>query len=117
MKKRLIHRFLPALVLTACLCGCAVPPQPLYSWGSYESQIYAHLNGKSPLEQIEELERDRVRIESSGRAVPPGFYAHLGLLYYEAGDDAGAVFCLEVEKANFPEASSFIDFLLNNYRR
>jgi len=109
-----IYRVFPAIVLAACLCGCQSAPQ-LYSWGSYETQVYAYLKGESRGEQIETLERDLQEIESGGNAVPPGFYAHLGLLYMEANDDEKAIACFQAEKAGFPEAAAFMDFLLGRY--
>ena len=58
------------------------------------------------------LERDKEKIESSGKAAPPGFYAQLGLLYAETGDAAMAIAYFETEKALFPEADTYMDFIL-----
>jgi hypothetical protein len=112
---RLACRILLILGFAACLSGCASPPQTLYSWGSYESQVYAHLKGENREAQIEALERDQEKIEASGKTAPPGFYAHLGLLYAETGNDAKAVACFGTEKVRFPEATVFMDFLLKKY--
>ncbi|MDR0769772.1 MAG: DUF4810 domain-containing protein [Burkholderiales bacterium] len=112
METRLVRRVFPALVFAAFLSGCATPPQSLYSWGSYESQVYAHLKGESRGAQIEALERDQEKIAASGKTAPPGFYAHLGLLYAEIGDDAKAIASFETEKARFPEAAAYMNFLL-----
>lgn len=117
MKERFVRRIFPTLVFAACLSGCVTPPQPLYAWGSYESQVYAHLKGESREAQIEALERDRELIEASGMPALPGFYAHLGLLYAETGSDAKAVACFETEKARFPEAAAYMDFLLKKYEK
>jgi hypothetical protein len=114
---RFACRIFPVLVFAACLSGCASPPQTLYSWGSYESQVYAHLKGESREAQIEALERDQEKIEASGKTAPPGFYAHLGLLHAETGNDAKAVACFETEKIRFPEATAFMDFLLKKYEK
>ena len=116
MMKVLRHAF-PAVVVAACLSGCASSPPPLYSWGDYEPQVYAHLKGESPEAQIEALERGREKIEASGKTAPPGLYAHLGLLYAETGNDAKAIACFETEKARFPEAAVYMDFLLKKYRK
>jgi len=115
MKDRLVRNIFPALVFAACLSGCKSAPEPLYAWGSYESQVYAHLKGESREAQIEALERDQEKIEASGKTAPPGFFAHLGMLYAETGNDAKAVACFQTEKTRFPEATAFMDFLLKKY--
>ena len=109
-----IFQIIIILTLT-CFSACTNlrPPRTLYSWGSYEVQVYAYLKGESREAQIEALERDREKIEASGYALPPGFCAQLGLLYAEAGDYARAVSSFEAEKAHFPEAAVYMDFLLN----
>ncbi len=108
-----------ALVFSVGLFGCANQPrqQPLYAWGHYESQVYAHLKGESREAQIEVLERDREKIEASGKTAPPGFHAHLGLLYAETGNDAKAIACFETEKVRFPEAAAYMNFLLKKYAK
>ena len=114
MKARFVNCVLSALFLAIFFSACESSPS-LYSWGSYELQVYAYLNGESRGEQLAALERDLERIEAGGKAVPPGFYAHLGLLYVEMGNDAEAIACFTMEKALFPEAAVFMDFLLANY--
>jgi len=105
--------FFPILVVFAVFSACTSSSKTLYSWGSYETQVYAYLKGESLEAQIGALERDREKIEASGYALPPGFYAQLGLLYAEAGDYAMVVSCFETEKACFPEAAVYMDFLLH----
>ena len=115
MKARFFYRVLPVIVLAVCLFACESSSKSLYSWGSYELQVYAYLNGESREEQLAALERDLEKIEASGKAVPPGFYAQMGLLYAETGNVVEAVSCLTMEKTLFPEAAVFMDFLLANY--
>ena len=120
MKVRIFRRFFPALlaiVFSAGFSACATSPQTLYSWESYETQVYAYLKGENQEAQIEALESDKEKIEASGKAFPPGFYAQLGLLYTEAGDSTMAITCFETEKALFPEAATYMDFILKNYER
>ena len=111
----LSYRFFLVLVCAACLSACASSSGTLYSWGSYEAQVYAYLKGESRERQIDALERDREKIELSDKAVPPGFYAHLGLLYAETGNNAMAMVCFEMEKARFPEDTAYIDLLFGGY--
>ncbi|MDR2261524.1 MAG: DUF4810 domain-containing protein [Azoarcus sp.] len=116
MEKRVsIPGGLTALALAAALSGCATAPEPLYRWESYEAQVYAHLKGESRETQIEALERDLQKINASGKPAPPGFFAHLGLLYMETGNDAKAAEYFETEKNRFPEAAPFMDFLLKKH--
>jgi hypothetical protein len=103
-----------ALFLSAC---ASAPPKTLYQWESYEAQTYAHLQGESREAQIDALERDREKIRASGKTAPPGFYAHLGMLYAETGNDAEALACFTEEKRRFPEAAVFMDFLLDKYKK
>jgi hypothetical protein len=117
MKKILLHRIYPALALAAFLAGCASGPETLYSWGSYQAQVYSHLQGGDRQAQIEALEADLEKISASGKTPPPGFFGHLGLLYAETGTDAKAVASFEAEKARFPESAPFMDFLLKKYKK
>jgi hypothetical protein len=101
---------LAALVL---LAGCASPT--LYSWGHYETVIYATYakpGAVPPERQIELLEQDYQKARSENKPVPPGFHAQLGYLYYQIGklDEARRAF--ETEKASFPESAVFMDRLL-----
>ena len=114
MKIHLILRVFAVLFLAVCFSACESTPD-LYSWGSYESQVYARLRGdSSPYTQLGALEQDLEKIESGGKPVPPGFYAHLGLLYLETGNHAMAIACFREEKTRFPEAAAFMDFLLKD---
>ena len=117
MKGRFVYCVLSAFFLAICFSSCETSPGSLYSWGSYELQVYAYLNGESRGEQLAALERDLEKIEAGGKAVPPGFYAQLGLLYFEMGNAVEAIACFTMEKTLFPEAAVFMDFLLTNYRR
>ena len=101
------------LAISLCLGGCASQPELLYSWGSYEAQVYARLNGESsPHTQLGEMELDLQKILTSGKRLPPGFYAHMGMLYAETGNYAGAIASFMSEKASFPESVVFMNLLL-----
>ena len=117
MKARFVNCILSALFLAICFPACESSPPSLYSWGSYELQVYAYLNGESRGEQLAALESDLAKIEAGGKAVPPGFYAQLGLLHAEMDNAVEAAACFTMEKTLFPEAAVFMDFLLANYGR
>jgi hypothetical protein len=99
----------------SALAGCAHAPPNLYQWGSYEEQVYAMYidSGKVPLEnQLQDLESDYQDIRASNGAVPPGFHAHLGYLYFQSGKIDQAILSFETEKLLFPESTVFMDRLI-----
>ena len=111
-----LSRSLMALTLaaSALLAGCA-GPKTLYQWEGYEPQVYEYFKGEEPKEaQAEALERDLQKIRSTGKAVPPGYHAHLGLLYLSMGKDDQMVQQFRTEKTLFPESGTYMDFLLKN---
>ena len=102
-----------SLAVLKILAGCASGPESLYVWGSYEEQVFAHLSGSSgPHEQLQALENDLEKILTAGKRLPPGFYAHMGMLYAETGSRASAAVAFNREKAQFPESGAFMDILL-----
>lgn len=107
-------KYVAAFAAALALSACVQAPKPLYGWGSYQGQVYAHLKGTSgPEQQITELEADLQRMRASGATPPPGFHAHLGLLYAALGKDDAALRELQTEKHLFPESTHYIDFLLS----
>lgn len=105
-----------ALMLTVfvTLAGCQTGPKPLYQWESYQPQVYQYFKGEPKEAQVEALERDLQKINASGNSVPPGYHAHLGMLYLSMGKDDQMVQQFRTEKALFPESSAYMDFLLKN---
>ena len=105
-----------ALTLSALtmVAGCQTAPKPLYQWESYQPQVYEYFKGESKEEQVEALERDLQKINASGNSAPPGYHAHLGMLYLSMGKDDQMVQQLRTEKALFPESAGYMDFLLKN---
>lgn len=113
-----LSRSLMALTLTASalLAGCS-SPQTLYQWEGYQPQVYEYFKSETPKEaQAEALEADLQKIRASGKPVPPGYHAHLGLLYLSMGKDDQMVQQLRTEKTLFPESGTYMDFLLKNAR-
>ena len=113
-------------VATACiaglvlLTGCATKTPSLYQWGSYQEQIYAQYGdaGKtSPEAQISALEADYQQIAAKDRKPPPGYFAHLGYLYFQTGKSGQAVQSFEAEKASFPESATYMDLLIKNAQK
>ncbi|NKF22130.1 DUF4810 domain-containing protein [Solimonas marina] len=108
-----------AVAATLLLFGCAAQPKPLYYWGSYQPQLYAYFqgDGKSPEQQRTALEKTAAKANAKGEALPPGFHAHLGLLYLRMGQPAQARTAFLAEEAEFPESKPYMDFLIGNLNR
>lgn len=106
-----------SVVLTGCATGPKGPP-PLYGWSGYESNLDTYFRqDKAGLdEQIQSMETNKQKIQSANQALPPGYQAHLGLLYGKQGNLARFQQDLTAEKQQFPEAESFIDFLLRSFK-
>ncbi len=96
------------------LGGCAQAPKPLYMWESFPNQQYETLlhEAASPEAQIQALQSHAEKARAFGAALPPGFRAHLGMLYLASGDASNARQMWQAEKAAFPESGSYIDSLL-----
>ncbi len=122
-KRKLIGRSWLALTTIATVAvagvlvsGCAAnKPTPLYQWDSYQPQVYEYFKAQtSPQTQIDTLEKSLQEIEAKGAKPPPGFCAHLGMLYASVGKDQQAQQEFLAEEKAFPESSAYMDFLLKN---
>ena len=109
------RRFVVVLA-AVLLVGCGPEPRHLYTWGDYQPTVYQYYqNEQGGLEeQIAALEQILEQARADNRPVPPGLHAHLGLLNARGGDgDAARGHFLE-EKALYPEAGPYMDFLLSS---
>jgi len=105
-----------ALVALAMLTGCETTPATTYYWGNYESLVYNMY--KNPGEatadqQVEKLRKDIEAAASKGKPVPPGLFAHIGMLYASMGDAPQAKESLNQELALYPESAVFVDGLIS----
>lgn len=103
------------LLALSGLAGCVHAPPTMYQWGSYESQVYAMYTdpGKEPVEnQLQNLENEFQATKKSNGAIPPGFLAHLGYLYYQNGKADQALQSFSDEKSLYPESAVFMDRLI-----
>lgn len=120
MKKQKMYRpWRPAalaLMGIILLAGCTAP-KTLYQWESYQPQVYQYFKGEPKQAQIEALERDMQKITAAGATPPPGYHAHLGLLYADIGKDDQMVQEFRTEKTLFPESAAYVDFLMKNVKR
>ena len=120
MKKLFVKRSVLPIVILGCvlLSGCTTAPKTLYQWEGYQPQVYEHFKGEQGAEQqISVLEQDLQKIRATDGMTPPGYHAHLGMLYAEIGKDDQMVQEFETEKTLFPESAIYIDFLLKNSKK
>lgn len=108
-----------ALISAALLTGCAAnTTKQLYHWEGYQQQVYEHFkNETGPQEQIAALEESLQKARSAELTPPPGFHAHLGMLYAEVGKADQVRQEFETEKALFPESAPYMDFLMRNFAK
>jgi hypothetical protein len=117
------HKSIRGLLLicsltAASLSGCATRQQPIYHWGDFQSQQYSYFKGdKGPEEGILSLEKVREEAKAKGKPVPPGMQAHLGLLYGQTGRTDLFEQNLQAERQQFPESSTYVDFLLKKNQK
>ncbi len=111
-----IGRSVGALSLLA-LTACVTQPKPLYHWGDYQPEVYAYFQGDG-----QSIEAQQIKLEATvqqalakGEALPPGFNAHLGLLYLKSGQADKARAAFQTEEAQFPESKPYMDFLLKKF--
>ncbi|MCX7238898.1 MAG: DUF4810 domain-containing protein [Burkholderiales bacterium] len=114
-------RLIAAVTLAACagLSGCANRPTTLYQWQGYQTNVDAYFRSDklSPDAQTQVMEEDLKKIKASGGAVPPGYYAHLGLLYGQQGNLDRFAEHVQAEKRQYAESETFMDFLLRNFKK
>ena len=99
--------------------GCATTTtQPLYYWGDYQKEVYGHFTKEiGPQEQIATLEAGLEKARASGRPVPPGYNAHLGILYAQTEQPDKMLAYFSAEKALYPESAAYMDFLMRKYQQ
>lgn len=116
--KRRVLRLLGLCTLTGVLAACAQQPKTMYNWASYQPEVYAYLKeeGSDYAAQAQTLEQNIETARAANQSLPPGFHAHLGMLYLKLGSGDKAVEELQSEKLAFPESAPFMDFLLRNIR-
>lgn len=105
--------------ITFLLTGCASKPQSLYYWGDYQPELYSYLKGdsKGTKEQIGSLDETLQKARSQDMHLPPGYYAHIGLLHLEDGNLDEFKNFLEMEREIFPESAEYVGFLLKTFEK
>ncbi len=107
-------RLLIIAIVTSTLFGCAVRP-PMYSWGEYESSLYASYKDPSKVEALQvTLESQIAESERLKQKVPPGMYAELGTLYLQSGKTDTAIAYYSKERNAWPESRGMMDALIKS---
>lgn len=109
-------RALAIAALAGVLSACVQQPKSMYSWQSYQGSVYSYLkdDGGDYATQTLAMEKNIETARAANVELPPGFRAHLGMLYMKMGNGDKGVEQMQGEKAAFPEAAPFMDFLLRN---
>ena len=109
------------LLILSCsallFAGCTGGRKSIYHWdGAYQSSVYNYLNEDGDInEQISDLQKYIKRIEDDpSKKVPPGLYAHLGLLYTAVGNETAAKANFAKEASLFPHSQKYSEFLLSD---
>jgi len=113
-KWHFVLMLLAAFLLTAC---AGDGKRSLYAWGDYPDRTYSYLKGEEQgwHDDISALEEQARKAEADRWDLPPGFRAHLGLLYLKAGQPDLAIGYFQAEKKAFPESATFMDFQLKGF--
>jgi len=118
LKKKSGLLFSVAASVLLCACGTTTPT--LYQWEGYQPHVYSYLKGDSstgPEQQIAEMEADLQKIRAKGHTPPPGYYAHIGMLYANSGKTDLMVQNFQTEKQLFPESAPYMDYLLSKIKK
>ena len=109
------RRLLLAALPVMTLCACAGRPA-LYDWGAYQPAVYNYLKQEETdyARDVAALEANMHRNRPPGQQLPPGFHAHLGMLYLKMGQSEQGMEQFLKEKRAFPEAAPFMNFLTRN---
>lgn len=118
MLKKQYSIYLLFIGIILFLNGCQSQRNTIYYWDNYQENLYNYTQSDktSHTEQIQSLEHIIEKAKSANKTVPPGLHAHLGLLYFTAGNPDKAIEQLEIEKSLFPESKTFIDFIERKYK-
>ncbi len=114
-----LRRVLCIVVLVGSASGCT-NSKPLYYWGDYEDLLYSRFvnpGEADPTTQVIKLSQDIQIAQDNGQRVPPGIHAQLGYMLYLQGNGDAALQALKTEKALYPEASVFVNRMIERLTR
>lgn len=110
-----LYIFFTAFILLF-FSACATK-KPLYYYGDYSREYYNYKKNMSPESELElqKAIEEAITKADQGQAkrVAPGMYANLGYIYLKQGNSQKAKESFIKEKSIYPEATHFMDRLIN----
>jgi hypothetical protein len=107
------RRLLSTLILGSMLSGCA--STSLYTWGTYEDDLFKYFHDPAQKELAVEHHLDLVqKLTAADQVVAPGLYAEAGTFAFLEGDKATAVKFYALEAELWPESRPLMTVLINN---
>lgn len=102
------------LLMTACASSSS--NKPLYYWDStYDKSVYNRLNKDGDVDkEIQNMEKMAQKAYEKQQKVPPGFHAHLGLLYHHVGNMPKMQENFQKEAELYEESRTYMEFLLKS---
>ena len=100
------------VVVAGCTTNGHYRSTDLYHWGDYEKllyQMYQEPGAATPEIQVDKLTDVIQRAEARGKAIPPGVYLHLGVMFLALGQTDNAKLAFNEEKTRFPESAHLIN--------
>ncbi|HUU73574.1 MAG TPA: DUF4810 domain-containing protein [Burkholderiales bacterium] len=101
-----------AIAALLFFAGCTTQPS-LYNYEDYSSSYYNSVKTPGDETKLKLQQSMEKAIETAGESrsgrVPPGMYANLGYLYLKQGESAKAIEMFNREKTVYPEATQFMD--------
>lgn len=97
------------------LSGCVNQHPDRYSWGNYDSSLYAYYkNPASSAAYAESLANVVTQAGASGKPIAPGLYAEYGYLLLQQKKTDEAIVYFNKEKQAWPESGYFMDGMIKN---
>ena len=98
--------------LTLALSGCV--SAPMYEWGGYDDLMYQQYKDPSMTSNVRDgLVAHLLALESGRQRVPPGLYAEVGTLFFQAGNTDEALKMYRRERAYWPESKVFMNAMID----
>lgn len=121
MKPKSFFLMTGALAVWIMVLGCATTgSQPMYYWEDYSESLYQakkHPSAETLAEHKAVLERIVETSKEKNCRMPPGVYAELGYIYALQNDNKKAIELFTLEKQTYPEATLFMDRLIQRSER
>lgn len=108
--KPILRRSLLVLLAAIGLTACAT--QERFTWGSYDTSLYAYSKHPDRLLQYEKALQEAIESGRANGHLAPGLQAELGYCYLGEGKRTEAIEQFKAEMASFPESTAFMTRIL-----